>query len=197
MSKKDLTRKDFFINLSINLKSFINDIFPDHLESIQANFPELIRPPGAIKESDFQTSCIRCGECVVACPFFAIQRTIMCSPFDTNTPSLKSGTSYCRFCNDFPCINACKSGALTLKPTSNSSTTKIGTAVINIQNCLRFNNIECKSCIAKCADIKEAITLISIKSKRLPHVNASLCSGCGGCLVVCPANDAIVLHAPT
>ena len=32
----------------------------------------LLRPPGALEESDFLASCIKCGQCIQVCPFSSI-----------------------------------------------------------------------------------------------------------------------------
>ena len=32
----------------------------------------ILRPPGALKEKDFLSTCIKCGMCVEACPFDAL-----------------------------------------------------------------------------------------------------------------------------
>ena len=31
--------------------------------------PFALRPPGALPDDDFNAACIKCGQCVVACPF--------------------------------------------------------------------------------------------------------------------------------
>ena len=39
--------------------------------SIKANSKSdyVLRPPGALKEKDFLKACIKCGQCVEACPY--------------------------------------------------------------------------------------------------------------------------------
>ena len=34
---------------------------------------ERVRPPGALKEHEFLSSCIKCGQCVQVCPVNAIK----------------------------------------------------------------------------------------------------------------------------
>ena len=182
MNKK-INRKDFFKESLNNIGSFFNEIFSDELENLSVLFPEIIRPPGAQNEEIFQKLCNRCGECIRACPFFSLQPVFKGNQFDQGTPSLRLGEAFCRFCEDIPCIKACPTGALSAKIFQENP--KIGQAKIIPANCVRSKKTDCNKCIQKCAKHANAISASS--SKDLPVINLEKCTGCGACLLVCPA----------
>lgn len=175
-----VSRKNFFSKILKDFGIFIEEIFGDSLDQFQKKFPMLIRPPGALLESKFTKLCSRCGECIKACPYIALQPVINASEFDRGTPCLRVGTSYCRFCADFPCINACQTGALILK----EGPRKIGTAVPQRSKCLRVQDVGCDACKKICDKTFKAISFAG--KNQEPAIDKNVCSGCGACLVVCP-----------
>lgn len=189
MSNKKFSRKDFFSQLSFSINSFANEAFKEELDKIANLFPDIIRPPGASEESKFQTLCTRCGACIRACKYLALQKTLSHNVFNIDTPSLNVGSSYCRFCEDAPCINACETGALSFENYKKS----IGLAVIYGSKCIRKDGVDCKNCMSKCDSVENAIKITdSEKCSTIPIVNNEACSGCGACATVCPA-DAITI----
>ncbi len=72
-----------------------------------------IRPPGALDEKEFNAACIKCGQCVRACPYDTLKLA------NANAIGVPIGTPYfnprdipCYMCKDIPCMNACPTGAL-------------------------------------------------------------------------------------
>ncbi|MFZ5950535.1 MAG: 4Fe-4S binding protein, partial [Candidatus Rifleibacteriota bacterium] len=96
------------------------------------------------------------------------------------TPCLRTGTSFCRFCADFPCINACPTGALNLV----SAHDRIGLAKANPETCLRSQGQECSACCQMCDRTFKAIRLT--ETGKPPAVDREKCTGCGACVTVCP-----------
>ena len=180
MSKKEkkFNRFGFFKEIAANFGEFIDELFGESLDNFSEKFPELIRPPGSGKEEEFIRLCIKCGKCIKACPYIALQPVIYANEFDRGTPCLRVSASYCRFCKDFPCITACPSGALN----KNNKTDKIALAVIDGEKCLRTSKIACDACSQRC---KNGAIKITAANKK-PEIHACKCTGCGACVCVCP-----------
>ncbi len=77
-----------------------------------------MRPPGALEEHDFLSSCIKCGQCVQVCPVAAIKLDDIDQGFGIGVPYIDSRQQACDFsCDAVQCILACPTGALTyIKP---------------------------------------------------------------------------------
>jgi len=72
-----------------------------------------MRPPGALDEKDFLSSCIKCGQCVQVCPVSAIKLDDIGHGFGIGVPYIDSRTQACDFsCDAVQCILACPTGAL-------------------------------------------------------------------------------------
>ena len=72
-----------------------------------------LRPPGALDEKDFLSSCIKCGQCVQVCPVQAIQLADLVDGFGVGTPFIDARAQACDFsCDAVQCILACPTGSL-------------------------------------------------------------------------------------
>ena len=73
-----------------------------------------LRPPGALNEKDFLSSCIKCGQCVQVCPVEAIKLADMKDGFGQGTPHIDAREQACDFsCDGLQCVLACPTGSLT------------------------------------------------------------------------------------
>ncbi len=73
-----------------------------------------LRPPGAVPETDFLASCIKCGQCVQVCPVEAIELADIADGFGLGDPYIESRDQACDFsCDGLQCVLACPTGALT------------------------------------------------------------------------------------
>ena len=78
--------------------------------------PARLRPPGALDEADFLSSCIKCGQCVQVCPVQAIKLADLTDGFGIGVPYIAARDQACDFsCDAVQCILACPTGALTYR----------------------------------------------------------------------------------
>jgi len=168
--------------------------------------PGLIRPPGAQDEGRFLSRCLRCGECMKACPTSGLQPTLAEAGLEGLwTPVLRSRLGYCDYaCN--ACGRVCPSGAIPPLALPKKRREVIGVAVIDTDRCLPWAaGTPCIVCEEMCPVPDKAIEL---GRQRLitradgsqdylsrPSVVASRCIGCGICEYKCPVEgtSAIVI----
>ena len=154
-----------------------------------------ILPPGATGES-LQARCVRCGECIRACPTAAIQPAQGEAGAEAFwTPVLVPRTGFCQYsCN--ACGNACPTGAIPPLQVKAKQNTPIGLAVIDRTRCLPWaQNTPCIVCEEMCPVPHKAITLDKVtatdssgnKVELLrPLMIRARCIGCGLCEFKCP-----------
>ncbi|MHC4248335.1 MAG: 4Fe-4S dicluster domain-containing protein [Planctomycetota bacterium] len=158
-----------------------------------------VRPPGSVPETDFLRLCVRCGECLKACPNNVLQ------PLGFGqgvrglwTPSVAADWSGC----DPSCANCgqvCPTGAIRALPLSEKRVARTGLAVVR-KPCLPWAGREpCRLCAAEC----EKAGYGAIEFERVgvrvdedgmpvpgsgfsaPVVVAERCVGCGLCQSIC------------
>ncbi|WP_297945967.1 4Fe-4S dicluster domain-containing protein, partial [uncultured Campylobacter sp.] len=104
-----------------------------------------LRPPGALAEQGFRSSCIKCGQCVQVCPYHSIYLLDITHLFDIGTPVIDAKERGCYLCGALPCVLACPSGALSHE-TNEPKKVKMGIAVIkNLDACLAYRGQALKS----------------------------------------------------
>ncbi len=156
----------------------------------------VLRPPGAAAEWQFGQLCVRCGNCVRACPSQIITtRWSWNSWSDCLTPEVVFDADYCRE-DCTACMQVCPSGALRQRPRGNGEKPSIGLAHVLMDRCLLALGSECRTmCLESCP--YEAITLHEWTwedDRRYPIVVSENCPGCGACQVACTPMDAIVVR---
>jgi MauM/NapG family ferredoxin protein len=159
--------------------------------------PAMIRPPGAIPEHDFLARCIRCGECMRACPTNTLQPLVLeagLSGFFSPVVTPRRGP--CEpTCNN--CGRVCPTSAIPHLPLEEKQKAKVGTARIFRQKCLAWElDKKCLICDEVCPF--DAVEFRKLPGMRIatPFVNEVKCSGCGFCEYNCPvqAVPAIVVE---
>ncbi len=155
----------------------------------------LIRPPGALPEADFFSRCIRCGECMVACPTNTLQPVWFESGFiGLFSPAIVPGHGPCDpSCNH--CARVCPTKAIRVLEKEERIWAKTGTAVILPHKCIAWeHDKKCMVCDEVCP--YDAVKFIKKSGKPVPvpQVVENLCSGCGYCEYHCPVkNDAAII----
>jgi ferredoxin-type protein NapG len=143
-----------------------------------------IRPPGARPETEFLSSCVRCGQCIEACPIGTLHLTPIDASGAAGTPHVIPEVTPCNLCrglDELKCITACPTRAL--EPVADTRDIRMGTAVILKEICLAFNQVICRSCWHACPYPNEAIYFDEMLR---PVVNEEVCIGCGLCTLACP-----------
>jgi len=149
------------------------------------------RPPGAKPDPHFAATCIKCGQCVEACPFDTLKLATANDPEPIGTPYFKPRDIPCYMCEDIPCAKSCPTDAL--GKLENIDDADMGLAVlIDQENCLAYRGLRCEVCYRACPLIDKAIHLEYRPQKRtgkhaffLPIVHSEACTGCGKCEHTC------------
>ena len=151
----------------------------------------LLRPPGAVPEDRFAGLCIRCNNCVHACPTKIIHPDTGheggLAGFAAPVVKFDRDYKYClETCN--ACTEVCPTGALTALPLAQKNKYIIGEALVDNNICLTaLGKKECDACEQACPYDAVKITWDEQQYNAYPVVNDK-CIGCGACEVVCPTS---------
>lgn len=135
----------------------------------------IMRPPSAVAEDIFATICDGCARCIAACP----QAIIV---MDGGKPRLdfNAGSGACTFCG--LCAESCPMAALDHN-NAREWDWKIGIGA----DCLSYRGTACRTCADVCE--AEAIRFRPLGGGRdIALVDEAACTGCGGCISICPAS---------
>ena len=221
---KTTDRRKFFATTlqSVGLTALGGMLWSGYSHEVKAS-PLVLRPPGAINETDFLTACIKCGLCAEACQ--NRETNIDKETGKARTGTLKMakggdhnliGTPYfiptevpCYMCEDIPCVPVCPSGALDIASVSNEkeeldiNKSRMGLAVVHKESCIAFWGIQCDACYRACPLLDEAITIEYQKNDRtgkhaflLPVVHDNICTGCGLCEKACVTEKPAIFVLP-
>lgn len=148
-------------------------------DSIPNYEPNILRPPGALKEKDFLSACIRCNLCQDACPDNVIRLATSIDPVQKDTPFILPTSKGCRLCLD--CTKVCPTGAL--RPVETMDLVKMGVAVVDKRTCVSHNGTGvCGACHTACPLKNKAIVQ---GLRNAPEVIDDACVGCGLCEEAC------------
>jgi polyferredoxin len=163
--------------------------------------PHLLRPPGAREiNSDIveMTRCIRCSECMRACPTGALQAAVFeAGMAGFATPLLTPRLGYCDYsCN--ACGQICPVQAIPPLSLEDKRQAVIGKAVLDRNRCLPWSGqTPCIVCEEMCPLPQKAIQLEEAQVEaadgaqltlQRPYVLRERCTGCGICEYKCPLN---------
>jgi len=160
---------------------------------------KLIRPPGALPEPKFLQKCIKCGECMKACPTNALQPALSeGGPEALWTPVLVPKIGYCEYYCSL-CSHVCPTGAIQELKIEDKIKVKIGSAWVNKNRCIPYAlGRPCIVCEEHCPTSPKAIKFVMVDTKlpdgssatqKAPVIDLDLCIGCGICENKCPVMD--------
>jgi ferredoxin-type protein NapF len=146
----------------------------------------VLRPPGALEDPSFSGVCVRCGDCVRACPTGIIGNAGTEAGWSgLFTPVLSFADGYCLE-DCVRCGEVCPSGALRRIPLAGKEDVRIGLPKVTMDLCLLSEERECSQCRDWCP--YGAIRYVFCEDDYLvhPRVDPERCNGCGACEVLCP-----------
>jgi len=160
---------------------------------------KLIRPPGALPEPSFLAKCVKCGQCMRACPTNALQPALTeAGPEGLWTPVLVPKIGYCEYYCSL-CTQVCPTGAIQKLTVEEKGQVKLGSAWVNKSRCIpHVLGKPCIVCEEHCPVSPKAIQLVDVETKlpdgtvvvqKAPVVDLDLCVGCGICENKCPVMD--------
>ena len=138
-----------------------------------------LRPPGSLKEDDFLSRCIRCGQCGEVCPNGCIQFMGLENGWASwGTPYISPRDQACILC--MKCGDACPTGAIPpIKDELGELLTKVnmGQAVVDETHCLSYQGKTCGVCYRACPFPDIALTIGYLEQPTVTDA----CVGCGLC----------------
>ena len=193
-SKVDFSRRGFLYSVAGGLTvGFLAARTPF---SLLRSKHQIIRPPGAIPETEFLRTCIRCGECMKSCLTNTLQPSLWESGFSGLwTPKMEPRLAPCEQ-NCYVCGKVCPTQAIRSLSLEEKTHAKVGTAVLRKEMCLVWaQNKLCLICAEVCP--YHAIVFRPVEGYRRPVVIASKCNGCGYCEHRCPVQgDSAIVVVP-
>ncbi len=191
-----LSRRGFALGLGAGLAAAVG---VRQLRGAPPDAPPL-RPPGSVPEPQFLQLCVRCGECLKACPFNAIQPMGFEGGLDSLwTPRLVPDWVGCEpKCNN--CGQVCPTGAIRALPLEEKRAARVGLAIVNEATCLpHLGTQACQLCFDECKAagynaIEFARVHVELDANgqpvegsgfSAPVVLAEKCNGCGLCQTRC------------
>jgi ferredoxin len=149
-----------------------------------------IRPPAAIGEREFPGVCIRCGNCVRACPTRIIRPDLGAHGVASFlSPVVQFEEGYCQedCCR---CSAVCPSGAIARLSLEQKPHVAMGLPRVDMAICLLGDDRECAACRNHCPYAAITYVFNEADYTTTPQIDPAKCNGCGACQVYCPTTPA-------
>jgi len=140
-----------------------------------------LRPPGSLPEVAFLAACTRCGDCIQACPPFALRKVPTSGGLAAGTPYIDPALQACVACPEMPCARACPTDALTL-PEQGWTGYRLAAVELVPERCVTFAGTPCRACADACPIGTRAL---EIDEGGHPVLKQEGCVGCGVCVRAC------------
>ena len=150
-------------------------------DAVAQRTPAPLRPPWALAEAQFVSTCTRCADCVPACPQGIVARG------DGGYPEVRFDARECTFCGK--CVEACLPGAL--KQSAHASPWDLVAEVG--KGCLAHQGVECRVCGERC-EVSAIRFRPALGGIAKPEIDIDRCTGCGACVAPCPVAAVAVRH---
>ncbi|MDO8630500.1 MAG: 4Fe-4S dicluster domain-containing protein [Phycisphaerales bacterium] len=185
----DFHRRDFFRDAARRIVEPLADFLAERLPTP----PEhgFLRPPGAITETRFNETCLRCGNCVEICPVHCIFSLDSSHGPAAGTPAIDPDRAACVVCDGLHCTHVCPSGALL--PLGDPKLIRMGLAEVYGSVCVRSQGESCTICVDRCPLGSAAIRF---DDAGPPTVLEAGCVGCGICQLYCPTSPKAITVRP-
>lgn len=160
-----------------------------------------VRPPGSLPEELFLQTCVRCGQCIQACPNHVLQPLALEQGVEGLwTPAVVADWSGCEpSCNN--CGQVCPTGAVRALPLQEKRAARMGLAVVDATCLPLAGRAECDLCVRECraagydaievrrvgVEVDEIGMPVEGTGFLVPEVLAHRCVGCGLCQTRCHA----------
>jgi MauM/NapG family ferredoxin protein len=196
VSNVDLSRRKLLLTTILGLVAVpFFRLTPSHKRASL----KLIRPPGSLPEPKFLAKCVKCGQCMRACPTGGLQPVLTeAGPEGIYTPMLVPKVGYCEYYCSL-CTQVCPTGAIKKLTIEEKNKVKMGTAWVNKSRCIPYVlGKPCIVCEEHCPVSPKAIKLVDFETKmpdgtvavqKAPVIDIELCTGCGICENKCPVMD--------
>ena len=145
-----------------------------------------LRPPGAVADETFRGICIRCGNCMRACPTRIIQPDLGGHGLTSlMSPVLSFADGYCRE-DCVACTQVCPSDALNSLKIERKPHIQIGLPKVDMDICLLGADRECAECRRWCPYGAIHYAFSETSYSLAPQIDPDKCNGCGACEKACP-----------
>ena len=160
------------------------------VRAVHGGGPPPLRPPGAIDEARITGVCVRCGNCVRACPSRIIRPDLGRHGLaGLLAPELTFEEDYCNEdCR--ACTEVCPSGAISRLAMKEKRRFVIGLARVDLTICILSKGEECTVCTRACSYDAISTPRSADGNAIEPRVDLARCVGCGACEAMCPTAPA-------